>query len=582
MNTLKKINNIFTTNQKIHIIILIIEMFIGSLTELLGVTLILPVVSIISDISVVHTNKYYSCIYNNLRLTSERQFVILLLICLIMVYIVKNVYLMFMYNAQYRFSLENERVLANRLVRCYMAQPYTFHLEKNVSELQRNIGSDVSMFFGAVLAFMQMLSEIVTCALISIYLLFLDKSITIGVVSILTVFVFVYFRVFKKRSIELGLMARRSSLMIGKWVRQAFEGIKEIKLLNREGYFSEQIDYYYGKYADTSRQSSLINVLPRPIFESICVTALLAVVAIKISRNINLQYFIPTLSAFALAAFRLLPSFGRIATNLNIVSYNKTAINEIYEDLIEIEGLTEEDRRNTVPEEKVRLINSIKADNISFKYPNSDQYVLRNISIEIEKNKSVAFIGPSGAGKTTLADILIGVLEPTSGKVKVDDHDVKELGPNWCAAIGYIPQSIYLIDDTIKNNIIFGLPEDEADEDKIVMALKKAQLYNFVCNLEKGIDTVIGERGVRLSGGQRQRIGIARALYNDPEVLVLDEATASLDNETEGAVMEAINGLHGDKTMIIIAHRLTTIANCDIVYKVDEGTVVEVENPNKI
>lgn len=582
MNTLKKINNIFTTNQKIHIIILIIEMFIGSLTELLGVTLILPVVSIISDISVVHTNKYYSCIYNNLRLTSERQFVILLLICLIMVYIVKNVYLMFMYNAQYRFSLENERVLANRLVRCYMAQPYTFHLEKNVSELQRNIGSDVSMFFGAVLAFMQMLSEIVTCALISIYLLFLDKSITIGVVSILTVFVFVYFRVFKKRSIELGLMARRSSLMIGKWVRQAFEGIKEIKLLNREGYFSEQIDYYYGKYADTSRQSSLINVLPRPIFESICVTALLAVVAIKISRNINLQYFIPTLSAFALAAFRLLPSFGRIATNLNIVSYNKTAINEIYEDLIEIEGLTEEDRRNTVPEEKVRLINSIKADNISFKYPNSDRYVLRNISIEIEKNKSVAFIGPSGAGKTTLADILIGVLEPTSGKVKVDDHDVKELGPNWCAAIGYIPQSIYLIDDTIKNNIIFGLPEDDADEDKIVMALKKAQLYNFVCNLEKGIDTVIGERGVRLSGGQRQRIGIARALYNDPEVLVLDEATASLDNETEGAVMEAINGLHGDKTMIIIAHRLTTIANCDIVYKVDEGTVVEVENPNKI
>lgn len=582
MNTLKKINNIFTTNQKIHIIILMVEMFIGSLTELLGVTLILPVVSIISDISVVHTNKYYSCIYNNLRLTSERQFVILLLICLIMVYIVKNVYLMFMYNAQYRFSLENERVLANRLVRCYMAQPYTFHLEKNVSELQRNVGGDVSMFFGAVLAFMQMLSEIVTCALISIYLLFLDKSITIGVVSILTVFVFVYFRVFKKRSIELGLMARRSSVMIGKWVRQAFEGIKEIKLLNREGYFSEQIDYYYGKYADTSRQSSLINVLPRPTFESICVTALLAVVAIKISRNINLQYFIPTLSAFALAAFRLLPSFGRIATNLNIISYNKTAINEIYEDLIEIEGLTEEDRRNTVPEEKVRLINSIKADNISFKYPNSDKYVLRNISIEIEKNKSVAFIGPSGAGKTTLADILIGVLEPTSGKVKVDDHDVKELGPNWCAAIGYIPQSIYLIDDTIKNNIIFGLPEDEADEDKIVMALKKAQLYNFVCNLEKGIDTVIGERGVRLSGGQRQRIGIARALYNDPEVLVLDEATASLDNETEGAVMEAINGLHGDKTMIIIAHRLTTIANCDIVYKVDEGTVVEVENPNKI
>ena len=581
MNTLKMINYIFTKKQKIHLAILMIELFVGSLTELLGVTLILPVVSIISDVSVVHTNKYYSYIYNCMGLTSERQFVILLLACLILVYIVKNIYIMFMYNAQYRFSLENERALANRLVRCYMAQPYTFHLEKNVAELQRNIGGDVSMFFGAVLAFVQMLSEIVTCVLISIYLLFLDKSITIGVVSILAVFVVIYFRVFKKRSIELGLMARRSSVMMGKWIRQAFEGIKEIKLLNRERYFSEQIDYYYGKYADTSRKSSLINVLPRPTFESICVTALLAVVAIKISRNVNLQYFIPTLSAFALAAFRLLPSFGRIATNLNVVSYNRTAINEIYEDLAGIEGLTEIERRNTIPEEKVRLIKGIKADNISFKYPNSDKYVLRNISIEIEKNKAVAFIGPSGAGKTTLADILIGILEPTSGRVQVDDCDVKTLGSKWCASIGYIPQSIYLIDDTIRNNIIFGLTEDEANDDKIIMALKKAQLYDFVCNLEKGIETVIGERGVRLSGGQRQRIGIARALYNDPDVLVLDEATASLDNETERAVMEAINGLHGDKTMIIIAHRLTTIANCDIVYKVDEGTVVEVENPNK-
>lgn len=581
MATLKKIGYIFSKKQKFRLFILMIELFIGSLTELLGVALILPVVSIISDISIVHTNKYYSFFYDSLKLTSERQFIILLLVCLIVVYIVKNVYIMFMYNAQYKFSLENERKLANRLVKCYMAQPYTFHLEKNVSELQRNVGGDVSMFFNAVLSFVQMLSEIVTCMLISMYLVFLDRSITIGVVSILAVFVVVYFKVFKKQSIELGLNARRSSVMMGKWIRQAFEGIKEIKLLNREDYFAEQIDKYYGKYADTSRKSSIISTLPRPAFESICVTALLGVVTMKIAKGVDLQYFIPTLSAFAIAAFRLLPSFGRVATSLNVVSYNKTAINSIYDDLLGIEGLSTQLSEGVTKGQKTKLYDSIRTDNVSFMYPNTDKYVISNVSIEIKKNKSVALIGPSGAGKTTLADILLGVLEPTSGSVLVDGNDIHDVQTNWNSMIGYIPQSIYLIDDTIRNNIIFGLDEKEVEEDKIVTALKKAQLYDFVMGLEQGLETVIGERGVRLSGGQRQRIGIARALYNDPDVLVLDEATASLDNDTESAVMEAINGLHGDKTLIIIAHRLSTIADCDVVYKVDEGHVTEVENPNK-
>ena len=281
---------------------------------------------------------------------------------------------------------------------------------------------------------------------------------------------------------------------------------------------------------------------------------------------------------FAVAAFRLLPSFNRITNFLSIILFNKPAVDAVYHDLKEIEQIEKGTNYNEKENVKrTQLKKKIEIRNVCFHYPESEQKVLDMVSFEIKKNQSVAFIGPSGAGKTTLADILLGALAPTYGEIKVDGENINENLRSWQKNLGYIPQTIYLMDDTIKNNIAFGIEESEIDQKKLEEAIEKAQLRDFIEALPEGLETEVGERGVKLSGGQRQRIGIARALYNDPDVLVLDEATSALDNDTEKAVMEAIENLSGSKTLIIIAHRLTTIQNCDIVFEVKEGKVKKVD-----
>ena len=572
MGIMKKIGFIFTKEQKRSFTMVIIIIAIGSIFELLGISAILPFINIISDNTVIHSNVVYSTLYDFLGVDSDIQFIIGAAVVLILIYILKNVYLLFMYNAQYRFTYDNQRNLAKRLVSCYMNQPYLFHLSKNISELQRNIISDVGMFYNAVLAIIQSITEIIVCVLLSIYLLIIDPTITLGVVALLSVFALIYFGIVRKRSIIYGKQSREANEGMFQWIRQAFEGIKEVKILNRENYFEKRIDDEYSTYSTTIRKSNLLSVIPRPMFESVCVAALLIVVTIKLAYGADVQYLIPILSAFAMAAFRMLPSFGRLASYFNAISYNKSAINAVYEDLIEADML-EKDRRVALSKDRMVFNNSIEIKDLSFGYPNTEKLVLDHVNLSIPKNKSIAFVGPSGAGKSTLADLVLGILTYEQGNIYVDGKDILDNTSGWHQILGYIPQSIYLMDDSIRNNILFGIPEEEANEENMQKALKDAQILDFVNELKDGVNTVIGERGIRLSGGQRQRIGIARALYNNPEVLVLDEATSALDHDTEAAVMDAINGLRGQKTLIIIAHRLSTIANCDIVYEVKNGTV---------
>ena len=303
-----------------------------------------------------------------------------------------------------------------------------------------------------------------------------------------------------------------------------------------------------------------------------CVTGLLIVVVIRLLCGVELDNFIPTLSVFAIAAFRMLPSFNRITNNMNTVMFNRTAVDRIYSDLKQSEQYLGEKCLKTTAE--VDFQKEISVEGLVFTYPKADKPVLNKVSLKIPKNTSVAFIGPSGAGKTTLADLVLGVLEPQCGKILVDGKNIQSGMDSWHKKLGYIPQSIYIMDDTLRNNVAFGVLEEDIDDVKVWKALEEAQLKDFVGTLEDGLDTNIGEGGMRLSGGQRQRIGIARVLYNDPQVLVLDEATSALDTETESAVMEAIENFNGKKTMIIIAHRLSTVKNCNIVYKVDDHNVV--------
>lgn len=573
MNLLKKIIYVFDKKQKINLAILFVVIFIGGFVELLSVSAILPLINVIMDPSVIETNEIYHYIYEYFNMNSARQFVVVMAIALIIVFVLKNIYVLEMYNLQYRFTHNNQRRIASRLMTCYLKQDYLFHVSRNTAILQRNIIQDVSNFFSTVLYILQLLTEVIVCVMLSVYLLIQDFSTTIAVILIIGVFGGVFYLIYKPILEKGGQRYRYLNGLIIKWIQQSLDGIKEIKILNREEFFLHTVDTTYEKSMRTMRRQRMINLVPRPMMETLCIGGLLAVIAVKIAGGADMASFVPTLSVFALAAFRMLPSFNRITTQLSNIMFSRSSVDCIYDEFIEternIDNLKIED--TSVDVSKLCLNNEIKIEKLGFSYPESDKRVLNDLSLLIKKNTSVAFIGSSGAGKTTLVDLLLGVLRPLDGQIKCDDTDIWSNIKGWHENIGYIPQTIYLMDDTIRNNVAFGVDKNSIDEEKLWKALEEAQLADFVRSIPEGLDTVVGEKGVKLSGGQRQRIGIARALYNDPEILVMDEATSALDNETEKGVMEAIDSLSGKKTIIIVAHRLTTIINCDYIYEMKKG-----------
>lgn len=569
---LKKINYVLDKKQKIHLILLLIIIFIGAFVELLGVSAILPVVNVATSPETIDQTWYLSWLKQTLKLEDAGQMLIVLSIILIIIYILKNVYVTIMYNMQYGFIFGNQKKLAVKLMDCYMHQNYLFHVSKNVAELQRNVTSDVNGFFTVVLNFLQFLAEISVCVVLVLYLLMQDFVTTMAVAVLLFIFVGLFAGIFKKILGEKGRKNREVNVQVTKWILQSFSGIKEIKVINAEDFFIDNYNKYYSQFATLQRQQSMLTFLPRPVMETVCICGLLLAVILKLTiDSSDIASFIPTLSVFAIAAFRMLPSFNRITGYLGGIMFSIPSIDAIYNDLKEVEQLLKQKEIIEKIDENMSLTKSIQMEHVSFKYPESDKWILKNANIEIRKNSSVAFIGASGAGKTTAADLILGLLEPEEGHILVDGVDICTNMAAWHQKIGYIPQTIYLMDDTIKANIAFGVDEANIDQTRIQKALKEAQLDEFITQLPEGIHTEIGDRGVKLSGGQRQRIGIARALYRNPEVLILDEATSALDNDTEKEVMEAIDSLHGTRTLIVIAHRLTTIQNCDEIYEVGNG-----------
>lgn len=571
MDVVKKLNYIFSAKQKREVLWLFITICIGSALELMGVSVILPVIDGIMSPDRLLEEPIYEWIYQTFHFTNMKPLISLLLITLIVVYVVKNVFLIYMYNRQYRFIFENQRVLADRMMKCYMSQPYLFHVSKNSAELLRNINEDTGNFFGALQAGIKLLTEVMVCAVLGVYLLIKDKTITISVVVLLAIMLWLSMKIYKKHLVRMGARNRYYQMSLNKWVQQSFGGIKEAKILNKEEFFYAKYDEAYRGHARSEYMYHTLLMIPKPIIETMCICGLLGAIVIKFWRGADITYFVPILSVFAIAAFRLLPSFNRITEYLGAIMYQKSAITSIYEDLKEIDELNAAYREQKKEEVPVSFENEIEIRDLSFQYPKADKCVLEHLNLTIKKKSSVAFIGQSGAGKTTLADILMGLMEPSEGKVCVDGISIFDNLHAWHKIIGYIPQTIYLMDDSIRNNIAFGIDEDKIDEERMKYAVEQAQLTELVSELEEGIDTQIGEMGIRLSGGQRQRIGIARALYHNPQILVLDEATSALDNETEKAVMDAIESLHGKMTLIIIAHRLSTIKDCDYVYEIGEG-----------
>lgn len=575
MSLFKKLNFIFARRQKIQLCILALIIIGGALWELLGITAILPFVNVAMDPESIFENEYMLYFYNLFGLTSPNVFLALLAIGLVIIYIIKNVYLTAMNYGIYRFSYNNQKRLAEKLLGAYLKQPYTFYLQKNSAELIRNVSEDVPMLIDTVLSSMQLMVEIIVCGLLLVFLLFMDKTITLVVGVVLVLFLLLIMRTIKKSVSARGQNVREARSGMTQWLLQTFGGIKETKLLEREDFFRMRFAEHSTKFAYNHGIYQTLSYIPKPAMETVCVASLLGVIAIKLLRGVDSEYFISTVSIFAVAAFRLLPAFNRITGYMSRIMFNHSGVNSVYHDLKEVEALERnwKERQNLV--EQLPFEKEITIQNVSFHYPNVTENVLEQVSLTVPKNKSVAFVGPSGAGKTTLADIILSVLTPQEGAVLVDGVNIESNIGQWHAKLGYIPQTIYLIDDTIRNNIAYGIEKDEIDEERLWSVIEEAQLKDFVENLEDGLDTYIGEGGVRLSGGQRQRIGIARALYANPEILILDEATSALDTDTETAVMDAINSLAGKKTLIIIAHRLSTIENCDIVYEVKEQKVVQ-------
>lgn len=517
-------------------------------------------------------NAFIALFSRILGIDGYRNVVILCSAFIIAAYLVKTFYIIMQNNMMYKFIYFGHKELSCKVMNSYLEQDYFFHVKNNSADLIRNVYNDTNMFYVAVLNVIQLMSELCTITAIGIYLFVKDGMLTLGIGVIVGSFTFFFMRFYKNRLKHMGEDYRRLYAGIVKCMQQSFGGIKEIKIANREKFFGDEFDSINYDLAKNQKDNALLNSIPKPVMEAACIGSLMIIVIIKAATGDISTAFATTLGVFAMGAMRLLPSVNKISAYISTLLYSRAFVESVYTERQRMLAIAKrKSEENTVTD--ITFDRNISVEKLSFTYDEGVDNVIDDVSFEIEKNTSVAFIGPSGAGKTTMVDIMLGVLKPQKGAVKVDGSNIADCMDAWHKKVGYIPQNIYLMDESLRRNIAFGVPEDEIDDEKVWRVIREAQLENVVKEMDDGLDTVIGEMGVRLSGGQRQRIGIARALYREPEILVLDEATSALDTETERAVMEAIDSLHGRMTLIIIAHRLSTIKNCDVVYEVKEGKV---------
>lgn len=569
---INKILYVLEKKDRIRLVLLIMLMLVGACVELISVSVILPLVNVVTDKDIIYTDTTYQFIGNIFHLTNVSDYVIFFAIAIAIMYVFKNVFLVIENDIQFRFLFNSKRKLSSRLLASYLSKDYLFFTQNSIPELQRNIVQDVGTFYYALQSMLQLVTEIIVGVVLVVYLFTVDIITTACIFCLLGLFSVAFFVIYRKQCTKRGRIFRDATAITNKWLLQSFEGIKEIKIMHKEEFFWENYDNASKVVAHSDRVSHVLSYIPRPVMETFVIAGLMLVIGVRVFLGGSIDGFVSVLSAFVVAAYRMIPAFNRIAANYSWIMYGKPSVDSVYDIVKKFEI---ENADKLVEEGEIRF-NDINVDNLTFKYPEGKENVIENVAFIIPLNKSVAFVGKSGAGKTTLADLILGIINPTSGDVKVSGKSIYDNKTAWQKQIGYIPQVIYLMDDTIRNNIAFGIDGSDIDDDAIWNALKEAQLDEYVKGLPKQLDTMVGDRGIRLSGGQRQRIGIARALYRNPLFLVFDEATSALDGETEQAVMESIKALHGKRTILIIAHRLSTIKDCDIIFKVEDKKVTQV------
>ncbi|MBR6771640.1 MAG: ABC transporter ATP-binding protein [Lachnospiraceae bacterium] len=577
---LKKLNILLDRRQKKIMVFLVFVMLVGAALELLGVGLIYQVATVITDPNVLEKNALMASLYQSLGMKSMEQFSVVIMACLILVFATKNAYLFFQSKLQFRFVYSNQFATSRRMMINFMKRPYEYYLNADTSVIQRNITSDVNNMYGLILNLLQLASEIIVFACLTFYCLMTDVIMTATVAALLIVVLVVIKWILKPIMRKAGEENQDYYSGLYKWIDQSVMGIKEIKVANKESYFINEYCKCGAGYVSAVQRYNLYNATPRLLIETVAIAGMLLYMMMRIGEGTQVTEIMPQLLTLAVAAMRLIPSANRINNYLTSISYFEPffmGVTDSLQEEIRDKNVNYDEAvyREKPQVEKLSVKKEIVLKDITYHYPNSEVLIFNHATMSIPVGRSVGIVGSSGSGKTTVVDILLGLLQLQSGEILADGVEVRQHYESWLKNIGYIPQTIFMLDSTIRKNVAFGYADEEIEEEKVWQALKEAQLDEFVRGLPEGLDTGIGERGIRLSGGQRQRIGIARALFEDPEVLVLDEATSALDNETEAAIMDSINRLHGRKTLIIIAHRLQTIENCDIVYRVEQGQVVK-------
>lgn len=574
---LKKLSSILDRQQKMKIAGLMVMILIGGLLETAGVSLVLPLLSAILDQENFAANGAVIYFMKVLHLENINSFIYLLLAALIFMYVLKAGYLLLSTYMQSRFVNRNRCRCTTNLLSQYLHRPYEYYLYAETSTILRTIYGDMDNIFNLLLQCMNLAAELVVSVCLGLFLLVMDFKMMLVVVGLLLGVTIFITKVVKPRLNAVGEAAREEQAGLYKWILQSVTGIKDVKVHNKADYFTSRYYENASAYANYQVQNNVLSNLPRLMIETISIVGILLYVGFSMAAGVEMASLLPLISAFALAAMRLLPSVNRVNTYIANIAYYESALNYIYEN-VDAKALSSQEEKdayrldnpNTIP---ITLKQEIELKDITFAYPNTDKKIFDHAAMKIPVGKSVGVVGASGAGKTTVVDVLLGLLKLQGGTITSDGRNIFDNYGAWLSHVGYIPQSIYMLDDSIRNNIAFGVKEEEIDDVRIWEVLDQAQMKTFVEELPDGLDSQIGERGVRISGGQRQRLGIARALYHDPELLIFDEATSALDNDTETAIMEAIDTLHGQKTMVIIAHRLRTIENCDMIYEVKDGKI---------
>lgn len=575
-----KLNVILTKEQKGYSTVVFLMSLISAIFEMLGVSILIPLLNAFLEPETLAEQSYIAPFVQMFHLQNTQQIILFLCVVMIALYILKNLYGILYIWVSARFSCKIMRELSVRTMNTYMKQGYSFFVANNSARLLRGLEQDVNSVYVIISNLFGLFNKGLTLLCLTALIIAATPQLAFFLMALVLLCFALIQLIFRKPMQKYGKKAREYNYLCGLASIEAIQGSKEVLVTNRQKYFVTQYEKCMAKANRATVRVSVGQTAPNYIIEAVCITGLMGAVIFQTFMADNALELLRQLALLAVAAFRILPTVGGIMGSINVCIYHAPSLAAAYDTLCMIQDL--EKNKSDWVEKKERpdlchvvFEKELQLSHITFDYASRNLRVIDDLSLTIQKGTSVAFIGGSGAGKTTLADIILALLKPEKGQILMDGIDVEELGGRWNQIVGYVPQSIYMTDSTIRRNIAFGIDESEIDDERVWAALEMAQMKEFVENLPLGLEALVGEWGVQFSGGQKQRIAIARALYGNPDILILDEATASLDTDTETAVMEAIDALQGIKTLIIVAHRLTTIKNCDKIYEIKEGKAIE-------